>query len=344
MKMIPKSSRSQRREAKRAQEKQNKSQIFNKISDFEKIKQVLERYGWKYFSDYTDVTVINNENDVIGKSAALVLTNNDYSFTISEYGDGIRVGKMEIWKKTDNKIQEATILTANIINFLLNNGVNNIHAFTEFIGHIKEEDVVLNKVELEEMFLGLGFAKSGSRSHLRLIDASKLKKFDCSDNRMLLGNVENENTGENLVYFKGQTQVYFEFAGNQSKNFTRTFYVGTDAEIKSQLKNFDKGIKGNDEEAYMLKTTLKAVIEEDKAIPYQLLSHLAQSMIGVLLAKAAKENDYESKMTEIAANLIPLLHLVIEGNEKKHIQYRLSFNEKRETVDIASRSYDKKIA
>lgn len=342
--MIPKSSRSQRRETKRAQEKQKKSKIFNKISDFEKIKQVLERYGWKYFSDYADAAVVSNKEDVIDKSAALVLTNNDYSFTICENGDSVRIGKMEIWKKTDNKVKEAAKLTANVINFLLNNGIRNIHAFTEFIGHIKEEDVVLNKAELEEMFIDLGFVKSGSRSHLTLINISKLKKFDYSDNRILFGDVDNENTGENLVYYKGQTQVYFEFADNQSKNFTRNFYVGTDAEIKAQLKNFVIGIKGNDEESYMIKNTLNAVIQEKNTIPYQLLSHLAQSLVGVLLAKAAKETDYEYKMTEIATYLIPLLHLVIKGNEKYHFQYKLLFNEKRETVDIATRSYDNKTA
>ena len=61
-------------------------------------------YGWKYFSNHTDGTIVDNKNVVSDQCATLVLKNNDYAFTICEYGDGVRVGKMEIWKKTENKI------------------------------------------------------------------------------------------------------------------------------------------------------------------------------------------------------------------------------------------------
>ena len=335
----PKSARAQRREAEREQTKQKCSPIFNKLSAFEKIKPILQRYGWKYFSNHTDTALVTNQEVVNSDCAALVLTNNDYSFTICEYGDGVRLGKMEIWKKTENKIEAASILTANVVNFLLKNEVSNIHAFTDFIGHVKEENVVIKKDELEEMFLNLGFVKSGSNKGLTFTDVLKLKNFDTSNDSILFGDVESDNTGENLVYFKGQTQVYFEFSGNKSKNFTRNFYVGTDEEIKTELNKFIQEIKVDDEASYMIKTTVKAVIDEERAIPAQLLNHLAQSMIGVFLAKAAKEKDYQAKMTEISFHFIPLLHLLNKGNEKKYFQYKLLFNEQRETVDIATRTF-----
>ncbi len=338
------SARASRRQAERKQSKQKSSHTFKNFSAFEKIKPTLQMYGWKYFSNHTDGAIVDNKNVVSDQCATLVLKNNDYAFTICEYGDGVRVGKMEIWKKTENKVEAASILAANVINFLIKNEVTNIYAFTEFLGHIKEEDVVLNQVELEELFSGLGFVKSGSNGKLIFSDPSKLKKHEAFDEKILFGDAKNDNTGENLVYFKGQTQVYFEFEGNQSKNFTRAFYVGTDDEIKTKLRNFIKKIKGDDEESQMIKSTLNAVLQEKSVIPNQLLNYLGQSMIGVLLAKAAKENDYQAKMTEISFHIIPLLHLINKGNEKRYFQYKLLFNEKRETLDIASRSYDKKAA
>ncbi len=332
------SAQAQRKTKERASQKLNKAQKETCSQSFINLIPLLEEKKWKYYKEATvsTATGVGGMINII-KTQTLVLDSENFSLALSSYKDGVNFGKLEVWKKGIDKIQEAKSIILAVMLFLKEQGVSNLYAITAFVGHIKETDVVLDEFQLKKLYRELGFQETKINGVLKLPNYDIISKYDNIDLSLLIGVANDISIDNNSVYFEGQVQVYFEFANDSSKNFTRTFYVGSDEDIREQIKLFISKVKDESEDAQMLKRTLQLFLEENTKVPFEMKSQLFQTLMGVSLAQAAKDFNYKHVMTYSTNFFISVLHLLINGNKKQIVQYRLLFDEKRETMDIATR-------
>lgn len=307
---------------------------------FQKIVPELSKLGWQLFPMYTENTSAGvNGKPEIFETQALVLKNDSLSFTLTSYLKGVSISKIEVWNQDAGKIEQARGIVVTVLKFLQDHGVDDIYALTRQLGHIKEYDVVLNENELDQIFRSIGFADTEAAGRLIWSNKENLLSDEHIDDSILIGKREYKNTGDGFLFFKGQVQVFFEFVHQPNKNFVKTFCVETDDEIKKSITRFIySSANSSDQSSTSLGKILSEIVGRSNVMPKKMASTLFQSFMAVSLAQDSKEDNYEREMSNTASFFIPVLHLLLKGNESNIAQYRLVFDEVRETMDIATRT------
>lgn len=297
----------------------------------------LRKLGWQLFSMYTENTCagVNGEPEIY-ETQALSLKNDKLSFILTSYLDGVSISKIEIWDQNECKIEQAKEIVAVVLKFLNRYSIEKVYALTRELGHIKEQDVVLKEVELDQIFRDLGFTETANPG--RLMWSNKETLLDTNiEYSLLAGKEDYMDTSDDFLFFQGQVQVYFEFVHQPGKNFVKTFYVDTDEEIRRSIVRFIYSSTDNDEYSTALRNILSQIVGKINIMPKEIASTLFQNLMAVSLALESKEVEYEKELSITASFFIPILHFLLNGNESKIAQYRLVFDEVRETMDIATR-------
>lgn len=331
----------QRRKRRTIEEPTKKSTnlVSNPCSmQFKKIVPELKKMGWHHYEMYNETTAtgIDSTPRFIG-TQALLLQNNSYSYVISSYEDGVNISKIEVWGEGEDKIKSANKLIKSVLSFLKKESITNVYAITKYLGHFKEENVILNENELNTLFDKLEFIQTETSGVLKLSNIDDISKLEDFDDSLLFSSNPLENASKNYTCISGEVQVYFEFVGKPLKNFVSTIYVGSDDEIKNLIKQNIGAKTKKDEMGQMFNSLLLGVIGEDKRMPKDMVSQLFQSFMAITLMEYSKEIDYQNTMSVQGSFLTSVLHLLISGNANNISQYKFVFDEKRETMDIATR-------
>lgn len=306
---------------------------------FNQIRPALELLGWRHLTMYSEMTSTGiDPTPKINNTQAMLLRNDFYNFIISSYNDGVNIGKFEVWDKSDNKIESAKKLITAALDFLNKNSIENVYAITQNLFDVKDENVVLTADELNLIFKQLGFVETHTSGVYKWSEKGILNQFLNIDSSILKGTNDSILDDVNEIHSRGGVMVFFEFLRNPSKNFISTFYVGTDNEIKELINIFKTPHHDGNKYKEMINFILSAILGENKEVTREMASQLFQQLMAVNLGAEAKDNDYQNSMTKVCEFFIPVLHLLLKGNSNNIAQYRLVFDEKRETMDIGTRS------